>query len=334
MIGGIFIKKYFSCLMAVLITVLCFSGCQQNSDMSQAEQTSSEVQQESDAAEQTVETSETSETTLSETETEIPEEADDEEIADEDEEENEETDIAYELDPNTVFTKDFFDNDSYINQPMFVSSPEGSEANVYVMLADESKQWECYDYMFSESYYTTQYVIIEHDGVADKIPCRWAERFQDPFTVYSGDYDGDGEKEIASARYSTGGTLCCIYELSIFKIIDGHYQCFTIDNMDILDEYVSYEIDNENHRIEFTIKDAESSFIMDTSEYFDGEVKGVRYGDAVRYFVDGDDITMNSYLFLKVSDLVMPFSDLMLNMKVHFSDGEFTCSDPVFEFYE
>ena len=316
-------RKNFLCVLVVLMTVLCFAGCQQNSDTTQAETTGSEIQQTTTAAEETEQTSEFSETS----ETEISEENTEPEA------EPEES-VPYILDPEIVFTLDCYEDESYINQPMFVSRPEGSDSNVYVMLVDESSQWEHYEYMLDKAIFTSEYVIIEHDGVIDEIPCRWTERFREPFTVYSGDYDGDGETEIAVVRYAVGGIWCHIEELSVFKMSNGHYQCYTLDNMEILDKYISYKIDNESHTVEFTLSGLDSGFTVNTKDYFDEEVSLVRYGDAVEFYVDGDNITIGTCMFLYLSGLGMPFIAPDLDMKVNFADGEFTCSEPVFEISE
>lgn len=315
-------KTMIGRILAVLFIIFCFSGCQKNFGTGQAEQISGEIQQTTTIAEQTEQTTEspdTFETTLSETETETSAEAEPTE------------NTFYTIDPETAFTMDCYDDEAYINLPMFVSHPEGSDANVYVMLADESKQWQFYEDMFYINYPTTEYVIIEHDGIVDEIPCKWATRFREPFEIYSGDYDGDGEIEIAAVRYSVGGTFCNVNQLSVFKLIDGHYQCYMLDNHKII-ECIAYGEMDENNTVEFTIKNLNGpnvSFIMDinTPESFFGIP---HCGDIIGYSVDRDKITVNVGI-LSMYDTLDESAEL--TMTVNFSDGEFTFSEPVFEIY-
>lgn len=337
-------KKAFLAVLLVLTTVFCLAGCQENSDTEQAEQTGTEIQQttaagdgsgqESGQTNESADASGTEMTEASETEaaggeegeTEAAEEIS-EEISEEElgaEAEPEET-VSSALDPKIVFTKDCYDNDSYINLPMFLSQPEGSDAKVYVMIADDSRQWDYYEYVLGESYTTSEYVIIEHDGIFDEIPCQWIERFQDPFTVYAADYDGDGKTELAAIRYSVGGTFCAVYELYIFKLVDGHYQCFTADNNSMTD-YIFYQIDDGGKNIEFTVKDSDASFKMDISSL--ENFNGVEYGSVVEYFAEGNKLKVKITIFAVE---FMPSDSLELTMNVNFSNGEFTCSGPVFK---
>ena len=323
-------RKKFLCTLAVLTAMLCFAGCQQNSDVGQAEQTSAENSQTTIIAEtsenQTGETAEASEETFSQTETEIAEEMIEEEEEGEAFEEEEEK--IYPIDPEIVFSNECYKDDSYINKPMFIGSPEGSEANVYVMLADESDKWEYYEEAFGETFSSREYVLIEYDGTVDIMPCKWVERFGDPFTVYAGDFDGDGETELASVRYSIGGTFCIIDELSVFKRIDGHYQCFTLDNNKVFG-LISYEINDESKTVEFTIKNSDASFVLDISSM--ENFNEIAYGDVIWYYVEGDRITLEIAIFAVE---FMPYDSVRLTMTVNFSDGEFTCSEPVFEISE
>ena len=320
------IEAFLSILAAVFAAV-SLAGCQEASDTKQAELTSSQVQQTTSAAEQV--------TSIAETETEI---GVDTAVSPETGSENEDTSIetgseetsSYVLDPEITFTLDIYSG-GYTNQPLFIGSPEGSGANVYVMTGDESKKWTYHSTLFSDVVDISEYVIIEHDGIIDEIPCNWGQRFGGPFSIYSGDYDGDGEFEIAALRYATGGTFLCVYELTIFKMIDGHYQQFLLDNIDMLKKYTSYEIDTENNTVKFMVNEYDTSITVDIDEpeYFNG----VRYGNDLRFSIDGDKITVNIDMFLVMREIML--DDIAeLTMTVNFADGEFICTDPVFELLE
>lgn len=320
-------KKHFLSILAVIIAAVSLAGCQKPSDTEQAELTSSEVRQTTTAAEQVTSIAETEAETSVDTAV-SPETVS--EIEDTTSETGSEEAVTYVLDPEITFTLDIYSG-GYTNQPLFIGSPEGSGANVYVMTGDESKKWTYHSTLFSDVVDISEYVIIEHDGIIDELPCNWGQRFGGPFSIYSGDYDGDGENEIAALRYATGGTFLCVYELMIFKMIDGHYQQFLLDNMDMLKKYTSYEIDKENNTVKFMVNDYDTSITVDIDapEYFNG----VRYGNDLRFSVDEDKITVNIDMFLVMREIMLN-GIAELTMTVNFADGEFSCSEPVFEILE
>lgn len=89
-------------------------------------------------------------------------------------------------DKELVFDEEKIMMDEYLNRPMFLAQPEGSAAEIYLMRSDS--EWESDGGIMSD-----EYVIIRQDGIDDIIPAVWTGR-GGAFTVYAGDYDGDGEQ--------------------------------------------------------------------------------------------------------------------------------------------
>ena len=236
----------------------------------------------------------------------------------------------YEFDRSFVYDSLYCqDSELYINKPMFVGEPENTDAEVYVMFTDDI--WVHYDAFWGDTFESDNIVIIRHGDVTDIIPAVWIERFGEAFKLYSGDYDGDGEIEIAAVRYDTGGTMCMINELTVFKKTDGHYKSFVLDysqHSDIMsDEFTAY-IDDQKGRITFKMHDTE--FVYDISERFPNGAAMAGFLDYIDYTVMGNDITVTYDVFIKQSDDFMPEPCLNVVHRVEFKDGEFILSDAQF----
>lgn len=237
---------------------------------------------------------------------------------------------TYEFDRSFVYDSAYsHEYESYLNRPMFVGEPENTGAEVYVMFTDE--EWEHYDAFWEEPFKSNNSIVIRHDGVTDVIPALWIERFGEAFKLHSGDYDGDGETEIAAVRYDTGGTMCMINELSVLKKTDGHYKSHVLDygrHAEIMSDGLEVNIDDENNEIVFRIYDTEFSY--DTSELFADGAGGVDLGSYVDNIVIGDEITVAYGVFIKHKENNFPEYCLNLVLDVDFKDGEFVLSDPRF----
>ncbi|MGN0637324.1 MAG: hypothetical protein ACI4J0_03040 [Huintestinicola sp.] len=240
----------------------------------------------------------------------------------------------YELDPDFVLTDECFNDESYINKPMLAAQPKGSDANVYVMIADESKKWLYtpvnYD---SEDYYETDYVIIEHNGIIDELQCKWQGRLGIPFEVYAGDFDGDGETELASVRYALGGTFCAVDELVIYKLTDGHYKPYVFDHRKLVEYSLYPQINNKKHTITFSVDGCDNTFEADTSQLFPDGVKGTDSSNIVGYTIEGDRITILDTV-LCYSENSLPQDFVRIEMDIYFSDGDFSYGEPEFSLTE
>lgn len=223
---------------------------------------------------------------------------------------------AVELDSSVVFREKWYENDSLLSKPMFVAQPEGTDCAVYVMSED-------YDDIEN-----SQYVIIGHDGTADKIQTPWIERFRTAFDVYSWDFEKDGKNEIVTVRYAAGGTYCCIEELAVYKEIDGHYICSIFNHDGALDKIVRWQC--ENGALIMNAEGFEAETVFDLSPFTSSGECEIDYGNVYYYDVTETGVKMTAHLFIVAPEAAFPAGSVLLDMDIDFIDGEFVCSNPVF----
>lgn len=239
---------------------------------------------------------------------------------------NSETLGEYVLDRSLVFEENYnayWDNiNEQIGRPRLVSMLD--DADVYVMAVQKAEVEEGTDPL-------EWYVIISHNGVVDEITADWATRFGDVFDIYQGDYDNDGENEIATIRYVAGGTLCRIEELSVYKNIDGHYQRFSMSHDTMLDEHIEYTVDNDNHRLTVNFKGTDVTYEMDTAELFPNGIESLYWYNVVTHTAENNTLTTTAQIFIQ-NDKNYPDTNLHLTVDVDFENGEFAFSNPVFEY--
>lgn len=175
-----------------------------------------------------------------------------------------------------------------------------------------------------------QYIIIEHDGIADEFAGLWADRFGEATSLYSADFDGDGETEIASVRYSIGGMFCCVMELVLYKPNGWHYERFMFNTQDFNDKYISVDIDSENKVLTVSANGFDKSFAYDFSESVPTDTEcSVNMIEVNDFIFDGGEIT---YI---VTPLIgngngLPETPVDICFKLKFSNGGFTCTDVEF----
>lgn len=212
------------------------------------------------------------------------------------------------------------------NQPCLIGEPvEG--VRFYGVNAGEERSYKYTLPAFGESEYS-QYIIIEQGGIAEEFAGVWSERFGTVMSFYSADFDGDGETEIATERYSVGGTFCCVMELAVYKEKDGRYQRFLFDNTGFNDEYINVKRDNEKNIMTFSVKDFDKTFEYDFSEIAkpDGGCGGT-LEDVCDFAFDGGEITYIVSPILYGDDFADPVD---IRLRLDFSGGVFTCSDVEF----
>ncbi|MDE6595358.1 MAG: hypothetical protein K2K44_05045 [Oscillospiraceae bacterium] len=299
-------KTITACLVcAVLACGMC--GCSGGEEASSAERTISTVTEASETV------PETSVATEAKTETETSETT----------EATKSTEVltvspsGYILDPNVTLGEE---NGWYYteNQPCLIGEPlEG--VRFYGVNAGEEKSYTDDEY--------DQYIIVEHDGIADEFEGFWTERFGTAMSVYSGDFDGDGEDETAASRYSAGGTACAVNELSVYKIKDGHYQRFLFDENSFIDKYLTYEVDAENQIVSFSVESLGRTFSYDFSEDMPNGGCVVVFGLINKFEFDGGDIIYTATPHLSGSGICTKVS---ISFRLKFSDGDFICTDAEF----
>lgn len=232
---------------------------------------------------------------------------------------------GYVLDPNVTLGEHEY---AYLfpeNQPCFIDETDEG-VRVYGVNTDTEREFH-YLNPFEEHFSTTDCIVLEHDGIADEFAGYWSERFGTAMSVYSDDFDGDGEKEIAAVRYHTGGSSCRVMELVLYKLNEGHYERFVFDEYEFIEEYITAEVDSENYIVNFSVKGSDKTFSYDFSEDFPDGGCDVIFGIINDFVIDGGEITYIATPHLSARGICTKVS---ISFKLKFSDGVFTCSDVEF----
>lgn len=234
---------------------------------------------------------------------------------------------GYVLDPNVTLGKHEYADMFAENQPCFIDETDEG-VRVYGVNIDTEREFHYLNPF--EEYFSTKYcVVLEHDGIADEFAGYWSERFGTVMSVYSDDYDGDGEKEIATLRYDTGGSSCRVMELVLYKLNESHYEQFVFYPQDFNNDYIAVDIDSENKVLTVSAKGFDKAFTYEFSEVVPPEmtefkVNLVQVNDFV---LDGNEIT---YIVTPLLSGYSPHAFVDICFKLKFSNGEFTCSDVEF----
>lgn len=215
------------------------------------------------------------------------------------------------------------------NTAYFLGTPmEG--VNMYGVNASADKAYEKYTSGWGEDT-STQYIVAEHDGAADELPVSWIQRYGNPINmtdnIFCADFDGDGETEIAISRCSVTGTFCCIYELTIFKLIDGHYKAYTLNSDEMLEGMFSADIDDAANTVKVTAQTNGAEYTYNYSEAMPDGVKGIDYGSVVGYAVEGDKITAEVPVFMVK---YMPDDHIDSHIEVKFTGSGFEYGEITF----
>lgn len=215
------------------------------------------------------------------------------------------------------------------NTAYFLGAPmEG--VNLYGVSGSEDKEYEEYLSGWGDST-SVQYIVAEHDGIADELPVRWIQRYGDPITaennMFCGDFDGDGETEVAISRCSITGTFCHVDELTIFKLTDGHYNSYTLNSDEMLEGMFSAEIDESSKTVKVTAKTNGAEYTYDYSEAMPDGVNGIDYGSVVGYAVEGDKITAEVAVFMV---MITPCENINAHIEVKFTGSDFEYGDITF----
>lgn len=318
-------KKFLTFISAILTAAVLLSGCESGTADSM---TDSPTESEATTASAAEETESQTETTT-ETTTEVPTETSETETDEITAEGLVISPSGYVLDPHNVIPE----GTSFWNE----TSEEVRKSGLAYLLTELSDgetriYGVCPDEEPSE-------IIIEHDGIADEFEEFWSTRYGDPlpdepsnsgFTLL--DIDGDGENEVVLKIYASSGTFCCIYELSVYKMEDGHYKRYELDHERLADDYIKTDMDSVAKTVTVSVKGADKDFVYDSSESCPEGVKTVWYTNLVVYDIRDNGIKMSYYGLMGPDETgsALPIDDMIrVDFKVNLKDGEFVLSDPV-----
>lgn len=237
---------------------------------------------------------------------------------------------GYVLDPaNIAPENNWVENNINENEAYYLGTPmEG--VNLYGVNVSEDKAYETYYSGWGEDI-SNEYIIVEHDGIADELPVDWIQRYGDPINpednIFCADFDGDGETEIAISRCSVTGTFCCIYELTIFKQTDGHYNAYTLNSDEMLAGLFTADIDDTAKTATLTAATNGAEYTCDFSETPPDVDFGFKCGSVVGYDIEGDKITSDVAVFMVTPH---PCGDITAHIDVTFTGDGFVYSDVTF----
>lgn len=207
-----------------------------------------------------------------------------------------------------------------------------------VLKFDESTAEDYKNYVIAETdgiviyaMNNTDNIIIEHDGVADIFRGQgWLTPRRILPRAACGDFDGDGEKELAVSYYIGSGTGISVDQLVIYeKGEDGHFTEHKFESPEnILNEKLTAEYDEENTSVTFNF-DGQSV----THDYGEGfqwikEILSADsdaefgFGSIISYSFDGDKIVLTSS-----AGLYTQFYAVGVTADVEYADGKFTLTN-------
>lgn len=179
-------------------------------------------------------------------------------------------------------------------------------------------------------------VIFEHDGTVDVFDKTWLNpRLIFP-EMYTGDFDRDGEKELAVIYCGGTGTGISISDLVIYKIgADGHYRAYEADSesltaafrriIEVQTDYESmtirYSMDLEDKGsliVSGSISDYEDLFL---NGYPDGvTAEDISFDSITEYSIEGDNIR----LYVSPGLMTLYYGFPTVTADIIFSEGDFS----------
>lgn len=221
--------------------------------------------------------------------------------------------------------------DTEDDQPYLIAETEGGR--VYgVFSSDKGKEWTAYNPTMEDEFTYSSYIIIEHsDKTADEFAGSWTTRFHEPMEVYCADFDGDGVEDIATHRYDTGGTFCCVMELAVYKMnSDGHYERFLFDNYDFIEEYITVEKDPTERIVRFGAVGSDKYFDAPFPDIVpEGESCGVSMGQVSGFELDTEKGEIK-YVVTPFLNGGIPTECVTIKFTIRLNDGVFDYTDVEF----
>ena len=138
-------------------------------------------------------------------------------------------------------------------------------------------------------------VIIEGNGLIQEFKQDWmTPRAIMPTAEYI-DADGDGEDELVVAYYVGSGTGISIEELVIYKADeDGILTAHKLDAAEIIDEYINYQIDNDNLWLDFAAYDTSEIYSTSIKKDYPDGIESIGFGSTVSYKLDDGKIEIHT----------------------------------------
>ena len=109
------------------------------------------------------------------------------------------------------------------------------------------------------------------------------------------DADGDGEDELVAAYYVGSGTGISVEELVIYEADeDGIFTAHKLDAAEIIDEYINYQLDNENLWLDFAAYDTAEIYSTSIKKDYPDGIESIGFGSIVSYKLEDGKIEMHT----------------------------------------
>ncbi len=141
----------------------------------------------------------------------------------------------------------------------------------------------------------TSIVIIEGNGLIQEFKQSWlTPRAIMPAAEYL-DADGDGEDELVVSYYVGSGTGISIEELVVYKADEnGILTAYRLDSEELIDEYINYQIDNDNLWLDFAAYGTNEIYSTSIKADYPDGIENISFGNTVSYELDEGKITIHT----------------------------------------
>lgn len=138
-------------------------------------------------------------------------------------------------------------------------------------------------------------VIIEGNGLIQEFRQDWmTPRAVMPNAEYI-DADGDGEDELVVAYYVGSGTGVSVEELVIYKADkEGILTAHRLDAAEIVDEYINYQLDNDNLWLDFAAYGTNEIYSTSIKKDYPDGIESISFGNTVSYKLDDGKIEIHT----------------------------------------
>lgn len=140
-----------------------------------------------------------------------------------------------------------------------------------------------------------QLVITEGNGLIQEFKQDWmTPRAIMPKAEYI-DADGDGEDELVAAYYVGSGSGISIEELVVYKADeDGILTAHKLDAAELIDEYINYQIDNDNLWLDFAAYDTSEIYSTSIKKDYPDGIESISFGNTVSYKLEDGKIEIHT----------------------------------------
>ncbi len=138
-------------------------------------------------------------------------------------------------------------------------------------------------------------IIVEGNGLIQEFKQSWlTPRGIMPIAEYI-DADGDGEDELVVSYYIGSGTGLSVEELVVYKADkDGILTAYKLDAEAVIDEYINYQLDNDNLWLDFAAYGTNEIYSTSIKSAYPDGIEDIGFGNTVSYRLDDGKIVIHT----------------------------------------